>query len=115
MKKLDQKYIDVLEELDWSVSSYTDDGRVEIESWSPAGEDLCICLEVEDFPRAAYQYYIDFDIDEHIEMWVMAKYHDDDGHMKIPYVRTLVHDAEQIEDMLKELADELAKADRQDV
>lgn len=26
MKKLKQKYIDILEENDWSVSSYTDDG-----------------------------------------------------------------------------------------
>lgn len=30
MKKLEQKYMDVLEKHDWSVSSYTDDGRVEI-------------------------------------------------------------------------------------
>lgn len=29
MKELKQKYIDILEENDWSVSSYTDDGRVE--------------------------------------------------------------------------------------
>lgn len=29
MKELEQKYIDILEENDWSVSSYTDDGRVE--------------------------------------------------------------------------------------
>lgn len=36
MKKLKKKYLDVLENLDWSVIGYTDDGRVEIESSSPA-------------------------------------------------------------------------------
>lgn len=33
MKKMKKKYLDVLEKLDWSVSSYTDDGRVEIENF----------------------------------------------------------------------------------
>lgn len=40
MKKLEQKYLDVLEKHEWAVSSYTDDGRVEIEKYSPAGEDF---------------------------------------------------------------------------
>lgn len=31
MKELEQKYIYILEENDWSVSSYTNDGRVELE------------------------------------------------------------------------------------
>ena len=33
MKKMKKKYLDVLEKLDWSVSSYTDVGRVEIENF----------------------------------------------------------------------------------
>ena len=49
MKKLKKKYLDVLENLDWSVIGYTDDGRVEIESSSPAGEDLVICVDVKVF------------------------------------------------------------------
>lgn len=31
MPELRQEYLDILEKRDWSVSSYTDDGRVEIE------------------------------------------------------------------------------------
>ena len=42
MKELEQKYIDILEENDWSVSSYTDDGRVELQKYSPAGEAIYI-------------------------------------------------------------------------
>ena len=30
MKELEQKYINILEQNDWSISSYTDDGRVEL-------------------------------------------------------------------------------------
>ena len=31
MPELRQEYVDILEKREWSVSSYTDDGRVEIE------------------------------------------------------------------------------------
>ena len=34
--KIHPKYIDVLESLDWRVCDYTNDGRVEIENYSPA-------------------------------------------------------------------------------
>ena len=73
MKKLEQKYLDVLEKHEWAVSSYTDDGRVEIEKYSPAGEDFLICVEVENFPDAVMEYYESFDVDDHIDMWVEAR------------------------------------------
>lgn len=107
MKKLKKKYIDVLEKMDWSVSSYTDDGRVEIETYSPAGEDFLMCVEVENFPRAVAEYAAGFDIDEHIEMWIEAKRSGTNG---VPSARELVHDAEAIDKMLDELADALAAA-----
>lgn len=56
MKELKQKYIDILEENDWSVSSYTDDGRVELQKYSPAGEDFSIIVEVEDFTESVRKY-----------------------------------------------------------
>ena len=102
MKKLKKKYIAVLEKMDWSVSSYTDDGRVEIETYSPAGEDFLMCVEVENFPRAVAEYAAGFDVDEHIEMW--------SGTNGVPSARELVHDAEAIDKMLDELADALAAA-----
>ena len=73
MKELEQKYIDILEENDWSVSSYTDDGRVELQKYSPAGEDFSIIVEVEDFTESVREYANDFDADEHAEMWVEAR------------------------------------------
>lgn len=36
MPELRQEYLNILEKREWSVSGYTDDGRVELEWWSPA-------------------------------------------------------------------------------
>lgn len=106
MKKLEQKYLDVLEKHEWAVSSYTDDGRVEIEKYSPAGEDFSICVEVENFSDAVMEYYESFDIDNHIDMWVEARRNGVSG---IPSTRRLAIDAEAIDEMLKELAYALAE------
>ena len=73
MKELQKKYLEVLELHDWSVSSYTDDGRVELEKYSPAGEDFLICVNIENFPEAVAEYAADFDIDDHIAMRIEAK------------------------------------------
>lgn len=104
MKELKQKYIDILEENDWSVSSYTDDGRVELQKYSPAGEDFSITVEVEDFSNAVRDYAIDFDADEYAAMWIEAR-----GKVNgVPEsIRELIDDAEEIQEMLDGLADAL--------
>lgn len=106
MKELEQKYIDILEENGWSVFSYTDDGRVELQKYSPAGEDFSIIVEVEDFPNAMRDCAMDFDVDEHAEMWIEAR-----GKVNgVPdSIRELIDDAEEIQEMLNELADALVK------
>lgn len=109
--KLAQKYIDVLEARDWAVSSYTNDGRVELETYSPAGEDFCICVEVENFPEAIAKYAADFDPDEHIEMWIEGR---NNGVRGVPSTRELVKDAENIDKMLQELADALRVVDERE-
>lgn len=98
---MNQKYKDVLESLDWSILDFTNDGRVEIQKYSPAGEDFCICVDVENFPEAVAEYAADFNVDEHIEMWVEAKKNGVGG---VPSTRELVEDAEAIDKMLQELA-----------
>ena len=94
MPELRQEYLDILERRDWSVSSYTDDGRVEIEWYSPAGEDFIICVGVEKFPDEVLDYSDSFDVDEHIAMWIEAK---QNGTQGVPGARQIVHDAEEIE------------------
>lgn len=112
MEKLKQKYLDTLEKHDWAVCDYTGDGRVELEKYSPAGENFIICVELENLPEAVAEYAAGFDIDEHIEMWIEAKRNGKHG---IPSTRELVKDAEDIDKMLQELAAALALADGQEV
>ena len=106
--EIESKYIDVLEKLDWIVCSYTDDGRVELEKYSPAGEDFLMCVETKDFPEAVMKFWKDFDADEHAEELIVAKRN---GFQGVPRARTLVEDAEAIDAMIKELVDALAEAE----
>lgn len=109
MKELKSEYLNVLLEEGWYLSNYTDDGRVEIGLFSPAGEDFFFCVDVENFQEAVAEYADEFDIDEYVWMWMQAKHN---GVAGVPSVRELVCDAEDIDQMLKELAFELGKADR---
>lgn len=72
MPELRQEYLDILEKREWSVSGYTDDGRVELEWWSPAGEDFLVCVNVENFPDEILDYSDDFDPDEHLVAYTMG-------------------------------------------
>lgn len=108
MKQIEKRYLDVLEKHGWAVSSYTDDGRVELEKYSPAGEDFSICVGVENLPAEVREYAAGFDIDEHIEMWIGARRNGTSG---VPSTRELVKDAEDIDKMLQELAAALSRAE----
>ena len=100
---LNPKYREICESLDWTIREY-DDGTVEVCQASPAGEDFFFTANIEDFPREVERYADDFDPDEHIEMWIEARKH---GTAGVPTTRELVHDAEAIQKMLKELAEAL--------
>lgn len=65
-EELPQAYLDILEKREWSVCDYTDDGRVELEWYSPAGEDFIVCVKVENFPDEILDYSDSFDPDEHL-------------------------------------------------
>jgi len=108
MKKIEAQYLEVLENHGWAVSSYTDDGRIELEKYSPAGEDFSICVGVENLPAEVREYAASFDIDEHIEMWIEAR---KNGVSGVPSTRELVHDAEDIDKMLQEIAAALSRAE----
>lgn len=98
------------EELGWWWTAWIEgsqDNRtyVEIGQHSPAGEDfsMIIDFDAEDqsdsFLDNLESYYEDFDVDEHIEMWVNAR-----GEVSgIPSVRELAKDAEDIDAIILEL------------
>lgn len=97
-----EKVIKKIEELEWAVTE-GDDGSLELEKYSPAGEDFIFEVKGEDIAAEVREYADDFDTDEHIEMWVMAR-HNVSG---VPDIKTLVQDADDIQKMLDELADAL--------
>lgn len=103
-EELPQAYLDILEKREWSVCDYTDDGRVELEWYSPAGEDFIVCVKVENFPDEILDYSDSFDPDEHIAMWIEAK---QNGTKGVPGARQIVHDAEEIEKELDDLLETL--------
>jgi len=105
--KLDDKYIEACEKLDWTVRE-GDDDTVDLEKYSPAGEDFCFYVSIEHFAEEVREYAAYFDIDAHIEMWIEARHN---GMSGVPSTRELVKDAEDIDTMLKELAEAVTKAE----
>lgn len=103
---MNPKYREVCERLEWNVYE-CDDGSIELEKHSPAGEDFSICVGAENFVDNVKEYAASFNQEEHIEMWVSAR-HAVSG---VPSIKELVKDAEDIDKMLKELAEALFQAE----
>ena len=101
VKKLSDKVTDILDDCGWRIADYTDDGHIEIESKSPAGEDLIICLDVGNFANDLFQYAEDFDEEEHVEELLEAKRN---GLRGVPSAAVLVQDTKDIKLMLRELS-----------
>ena len=59
---------------------------------------------IQSFRDGLESYYEDFDVDEHIEMWIEARRN---GTAGVPSIRELVEDAEAIEAMILELSQTL--------
>lgn len=108
--------LDKAEEMGWNWEAYVEpDNRrtyVEIGQSSPAGEDFSMTIDFDEenqadsFKDSLESYYEDFDIDEHIEMWIEAKRSGTSG---VPSTRELVKDAEAIDGMILELSQALQK------
>lgn len=103
---MSERYRDICEELGWYWLN-CDDGNIELEKHSPAGEDFSFTVSEESFVENVKEYAAHFDQEEHIEMWVEARR---SGTRGVPSIKELVKDAEDIEAMLKELAEALFKA-----
>ena len=82
---------------------------VELEKYSPAGEDFGMIIDfdmdnpVDSFLDNLKEYSEDFDVDEHVEMWLPSR-----GKGGCPgSISELVQDAEAIRDMIVELLEVL--------
>jgi len=67
-KRLKENIVEAIESLGWSVEE--DDDYIEIEQWSPAGEDVCETFDYsKPFVEQAKDLYDYFNPDEHAAMW----------------------------------------------
>lgn len=108
---MNERYREICESLDWSVTA-DGDGNIELEKYSPAGEDFIITVGEENFVDNVKAYAASFDQEEHIEMWISARR---SGTRGVPSAKELVEDAQAIDDMLRELACALFEAEMQEV
>ena len=112
MKLTKEKVEKIAENLGWNVAWGEQEGDkyVTFSQYSPAGEDFSFDVWydiLDEIPMKAYAVYVDFDIDEHIEMWLEAKRNGVGG---VPSARVLVIDAEEICGMIYDLCEELRDA-----
>ena len=105
--EIPQWFIDAVEELDWSCKDAG--SNVELENWSPAGEDLIIYVDKGQWVEDLFDNYQYFDKGEHIKTLLDAKAN---GFRGVPDIDILVEDADDIRQMYKELADKVAEAAR---
>lgn len=110
MSQLNNRLRAVCENLDWTIAE-VDSDRIELGKYSPAGEDFSFITDVENFVEGAKEYAASFDPDEHIEIWIEARRSGTSG---VPSTRELVKDAEDIDEMLRELAVALWEAELSD-
>lgn len=104
---MNERYRDICERLGWYWLN-CDDGNIELEKHSPAGEDFSFTVSEESFVENVKEYAAHFDQDEHIEMWISARRN---GTRGVPSTREPVKDAEDIDAMLKGLAEALFAAE----
>ena len=94
--------LDIAESQGWSITG-TGDG-MELEAWSPAGENLIFYLDGNDIPAEVREIADDFSPDDHAgEMYEAGE----NGLSGVPPLSVLVEDAKEIEGMLDSLAEAL--------
>ena len=85
---MNETYREICENRGWSVTD-TGDGNIELEKYSPAGEDFLIAVGEEGFVDNVKAYAASFDQEEHIEMWIEARHNGVNG---VPSIKELVED-----------------------
>lgn len=103
-----EKLLEKAEELGWSTSE-DESGGVELESYSPAGEDFFFYVtDKKNLTEEVRECADSFDTEEHVRGLLNAKAH---GFAGVPDLKTLVEDADDIQKMLNKLADALEEVE----
>ena len=101
---LQKRVENVAEELCWNIED-EGDGSLRFSQESPSGEDFSFSVSSDDLIRQVQEYADNFDISEHVAMWLEAR-----GRVSgVPDAVTLVDDAKEIQAMLDALAEKLSE------
>lgn len=101
---MNRKQRRICERLGWNVTVL--ENEVELAQYSPVGEDFSFIADKKNFAHSIKEYAENFDPDEHAEMWV-TNMHTVKG---VPQsIRTLIDDADAIQEMLTELSEQINK------
>lgn len=106
--KITDKQLEICEARDWRVTT-CDDGEVELENWSPAGENILFYVYEDDgtFVDGVKRIAAEFDPEDHAELYIRIR-----GTNGVPNsIRELLDDAEAIDKMLQDLAAALAETE----
>ena len=102
-----RKLCDIAEELGWGI--YESDDYIELSFMPDAGEDFSFTINniecIGDAAREIYDYWQDFDPDEHTAMWVEAK---QNGVRGVPSIRQILEGSDEIDAKLKELSERIS-------
>ena len=101
---ISQKILDALADNNWKPYIDTDNNSIDLEWYSPAGEDFLLSFDVkddDDFLSQLYDAYMDFDSEQH----AIENY----GRRGAPSLRALLDDADAIEVEHKRLGCALSK------
>lgn len=93
---------EICEEYGWEINK--SETEIELTKCSPAGEELSLTIDADDDLERQIQIYADdFDVDEHVKMWINSSCNG------VPCVRDLLEDAEWIKNNLQNLAKALIR------
>lgn len=97
---VDPRLISICEENGWTVHNDEEDDYIELEKYSPAGEDFNVYVGKKNFVENVIDYEDNFCPDDHAADLVAIR-----GTKGVPSsVRVLINDADEIKMMLSELA-----------
>ena len=103
-EELLNRFADIAEELGWQSNWKMDNGSLDIETWSDAGENIVMPLFEEDFrdyrhlTKRLMDEFEDFDPEDHAVMWYGQ------GRGEPSSLRVLLDDADGIAEKLEDLA-----------
>ena len=100
---MNEKIREVCLNLGWDIMEY--DEMIELQMFSPAGEDFSFSVDKSNFIEDVIAYSESFDGQEQAAFWIATRYRDNQA--GIPSIRELGEDADEIQAELTMLAREL--------